>query len=756
MKINPNIFDHKIKKEQQRLAELSQQLGQSHPSAALFQEGLEALSTALEEVHVLSEELTAQHSQLQVAQSILLKEHQQYFELFNLAPDGYIVTDPQGIIQQVNLTAASLLNRRQNFLIRKPLSVLIAPSEQKHFYNLLKNLRQGKSQQNTCLHLKPYGGQHLCASFTITVVHNYQSQITGFRWLFRDLTTQQRTIIALEKSQKRYTTLAAAVPVGIFRADVEGNCIYVNERWCQISGLTPEAAHRNGWFQGLHPDDRERVSTQWTQFVLQSHSFQLEFRFQHPDGKVTWVYGQAIPEENTEAGISSYVGSITDITDLKQAQDLIKYNALHDPLTNLPNRTLLLDRLDLNINKANRHQNYSYAVLFLDLDRFKVINDSLGHSVGDQLLIALAQRLKTHLRSIDLVTRLGGDEFVILLEDINDPAIVIHIVERILADSQTPFIIHGHEIFTSLSVGIVLGTRDYHQATDLIRDADIAMYRAKTQEHNSYKFFDEAMHAQSLNRLNLEIDLRKSLEQEAFTIYYQPIFELTNHRLIGFEALVRWQHPTRGLIFPNNFISVTEETGMIVLLDRWIFYKACQQMAEWKHKFANCFPLKISINLSAKDLSKPDLIQAIDSTLAKTGLDGDSIILEITENILIEDIDQTIDLLAQLASRHIQISIDDFGTGYSSLSYLHKLPVHTLKIDRTFVEKIQTENCQYKVVSTILALSKQLGLTVVAEGIETARQLQQLQQLGCQFGQGYLFSHPLAATDIEATFLQGD
>ena len=753
MTINPDIFDHKFEQSQEKIVALIQRAKQSQPSEMFLQEDLVALSNILEEIHVLSEELTTQHNQLQIAQHSLAAERQQYFELFNLAPDGYIVTDRQGLIQQVNLTAAGLLNRRQGFLLGKPFGLLMVQTERSRLYQLLNDLRQGNAQQNIFLYLQPHQGTPFYASFTITIVKNHQSQIIGFRWLFRDLTEQRQAAANLQESEQRYVNLAAAVPVGIFRTNVLGRLIYVNEHWCQIAGLTLDSAIEDSWFQRVHHDDRERVTTQWNQATQQNGPFQLEFRFQRPDGKVTWVYGQARPEKDTTGSTRGYVGSITNITDFKQAQDFIKYNALHDPLTNLPNRTLLLERLDLNINKANRSQNYSYAVLFLDLDRFKVINDSLGHLVGDQLLMALAQRLKTHLRNIDLVARLGGDEFVILLEDISDPTIVIQVVERILTDCQIPFSINGYEIFTSLSIGIVLSTKDYQQASDLIRDADTAMYQAKAQNHNSYKFFDEAMHGQSLTRLNLEMDLRKALEKEEFTVYYQPIVALTDHQLIGFEALVRWQHPKRGLISPGDFFSVTEETGMIVPLNRWVLDKACQQMAAWQPKFANDCPLQISINLSAQDLCKPDFIQAIDHTLAKTKLAGASLVLEITENILIEDIEKTIDVLTQLAAKDIQISIDDFGTGYSSLSYLHRLPVHALKIDRTFVEQIQVESGQYQVVSTILALGKQLGLTVVAEGIETAQQLQKLQQLGCQLGQGYLFSPPLATAAIETTFL---
>ena len=746
-----NFFVQKCERTRQQLSVLNQQTG-TIPPAHLAQI-MHELSVACEEAHVLSERMSAQQAELQVAKDTLSAERQQYFELFDLAPNGYIVTDYHGLIKQVNLMAANLLNRRQIVLLGKPLVVLIAPTDRQRFYSLLNRLQKGAALQNIDLCLQPHQEVPLYTNFTVTAVRDYQDQIVGFRWLFRDLTSQRRAAIVLKASEQRYATLAAAVPVGIFRADAAGFYTYTNERWCAMTGLSSATVVGKDWRQGIHPDDLERVAAEWAQSTQEGRSFQLEYRFQRPNGEVTWVYGQTDAEQNAEGQIIGYVGTVTDISDLKQAQELVAHNALHDPLTDLPNRALLLERLELTIKKARRHSTYQYAVLFLDLDRFKLINDSLGHIVGDQLLTKMAQNLRTHLRDIDLVARLGGDEFVILLEDTRDVETVVQIAERILADCQTPFIIEQHEIFTTLSMGIVLSTPNYQQASDVIRDADIAMYRAKVQGKNSYHFFDVSMHTQAQARLVLETELRKALEQEEFAVYYQPVFEISDKHLVGFEAVVRWQHPTRGLISPDDFVPVAEEIGLIVRIDHWVLAHACQQMVCWQAQFSDCFPLTISVNLSAQGLRDTHVLQEIDSIIAKTGIAADALTLEITESMLIEDIDQTIDLLARLASRNIQISIDDFGTGYSSLNYLHRLPVHALKIDRSFVSQMQAEGGNYQVVSTIIALSAQLGLKVVAEGIELPKQLQQLQQLGCKLGQGYLFSPPLAAADIETRFL---
>ncbi|WP_016952277.1 bifunctional diguanylate cyclase/phosphodiesterase [Anabaena sp. PCC 7108] len=544
--------------------------------------------------------------------------------------------------------------------------------------------------------------------------------------------------------------------------DANGVITYANDRFCQISQYNREelVGHTHQIVNsGYH--SQEFFAQMW-QTISHGHIWRGEIRNRSKDGSFYWVNSTIVPFLDALGKPFQYLAIRTDITNLhdelrlrKQAEEQLIHNAFHDPLTGLPNRTLLEERLELAINRAKRLESYHYAVLFLDLDRFKVINDSLGHLAGDQLLQSIAQKLKTHLRDIDLVARLGGDEFVILLEDIESIEATIKITKRILIDCQTSLMINGNEMFISTSIGIVFATKEYRQAADLLRDADIAMYRAKAQGRNSYKIFDAQMHTQAVNRLTLETDIRKALEREEFVVYYQPIVDLIGGRLVGFEALVRWLSPTRGFVCPGEFIPIAEETGLIVQIDRWMFSTVCQQLAKWKTNFVH-FPLYVSINLSAQDIRQTSLVEDIDRILAQTGLEGESIVLEITESMLIEDINKTIDLLTQLKDRKIQISIDDFGTGYSSLNYLHRLPADHLKIDRSFVSQMEEGNRNYQVVSTIIALSNQLGLAVVAEGIETPQQLQWLQQLGCELGQGYLFSPPLASQEIETNLLHED
>ncbi|MEL6223213.1 MAG: EAL domain-containing protein [Cyanobacteria bacterium J06627_8] len=442
-----------------------------------------------------------------------------------------------------------------------------------------------------------------------------------------------------------------------------------------------------------------------------------------------------------------------DISELKQIQEQLIHNSLHDPLTGLPNRSLCLERIEFTIARAHQRQTNGYAVLYIDLDRFKVINDSLGHSMGDQLLIAIARRLEASIGDIGLVARLGGDEFVVLLEHMASASAVIAVVEQILKDTQAPVSIGDHQVFTGISMGIVIGNETYHHAAELIRDADIAMCYAKHQSTRAYQVFDKTMQAQALKRLSLETDLRHALEQGNLTLRYQPIVRLTNQQLVGFEALVRWNHPTFGMISPEEFVAIAEEAGLIILLDQWVLRQACRQMAIWRAQFHSCDVLRVSINLSAWNFRNLNLLNDIDTILSSTGLEPSALTLEITESVLIEDIEQVSELLKQIASRQIQMCIDDFGTGYSSLKYLHHLPIHYLKIDSGFVRQMTTNPQIYQVVNTIIALGNQLGLNAVAEGIEQQQQLSQLKQLGCEAGQGYLFSTPLSVPEIETQYL---
>jgi diguanylate cyclase (GGDEF)-like protein len=435
---------------------------------------------------------------------------------------------------------------------------------------------------------------------------------------------------------------------------------------------------------------------------------------------------------------------------LKESREHFRHAAYHDALTGLPNRLLLTDRLRLAIERAKRHPAHSYALIFLDLDRFKYINDSLGHAAGDELLVAIAGRLGEHLRPADTVARLSGDEFAVLLDGLEDDGDAIRVAERVQGELNAPFNLGGHEVFTTASIGIALSSPGYEDPENVLRDADTAMYRAKENGKARYELFDAVMHARAVERLRLENDLRRATERGEFRVFYQPIVSLADDHVTGFEALVRWQHPERGLVPPSDFIPVAEETGLIVEIGEWVLREACRQMREWQRLSFDNRLLNISVNLSGRQFLQPNLIGCVKRILHETDLDPGRLKLEITESMMMENAEAASAMLVQLRALGVQLSIDDFGTGYSSLAYLHRFPVNTLKVDRSFVMRMGDAGENSEIVRTILTLASNLGMDVIAEGVETEGQLAQLKAMRCPYGQGYLFSKPVDAASAGA------
>ncbi len=433
----------------------------------------------------------------------------------------------------------------------------------------------------------------------------------------------------------------------------------------------------------------------------------------------------------------------TEQLELANAQ-LLKM-ALYDHLTGLPNRALFLERLEQALNRAKVDSVYQFAVLFLDCDRFKVVNDSLGHLVGDELLIAVARRLEASLSQNHTLCRLGGDEFAILLTDIQDFSYTTFVADEILELFSHPFQLQGHEVFINASIGIALGNSQYNLPEHLLRDADTAMYRAKSLGKGQYHIFAPALHDAALKLLHLESNLRQAINQQEFIVYYQPIIDLSDGKIAGFEALVRWHHPQYGMIYPQSFIPVAEETGLIIPIDNWVLRQACHQLRFWHQEKLTDYPLFISVNLSARQFAQLDLIDQIDQILTETQLPPENLKLEITESAIIDNIKSAALILQKLRQRLIGLSIDDFGTGYSSLSYMHSFPVSTLKIDRSFVQRLDGNPENLGLIRAIISIAQTMNMSVVAEGIETTQQLNQLKNLGCDFGQGYLFSKPVEA-----------
>ncbi len=471
---------------------------------------------------------------------------------------------------------------------------------------------------------------------------------------------------------------------------------------------------------------------------------------------------------NVMAHVGTQLGRVIE---RKRAEERLVYGAFHNPLTNLPNRALFLERLDFVMKRAARHPNYRFAVLFLDLDRFKIVNDSLGHMVGDQLILETARRLTACLRRTDmiarggdqmpartsgddLVARLGGDEFTILLDEIRDISDPLRVAERIQREVSKPLVLSGQEIVTTASIGIALSTSGYTQVHDILRDADIAMYRPKALGKARCEVFDQAMHARALARLQVEADLRRALEHKEFRLHYQPIVSLQDGKIRGFEALLRWQHPAKGLLSAGHFISVAQETGLILFISEWVLREACNQAMRWQQQFSMHPPLTMSVNLCAKQFNQPDLLAQIARVLEDTGMAPNMLKLELTESVAMENAERTRRLLLQLKQLGVRLSIDDFKTGYSSLSSQRRFPIDTLKIDRSFICQMDAHEENREIVRTIMMLARNLGMEVIAEGAETPGEVSHLQSLACQYVQGYFFYKPLDTTDVEAVLQQ--
>ena len=576
-------------------------------------------------------------------------------------------------------------------------------------------------------------------------LHRIRRQLAEHDQLFRLISDNAADMIALVDSQ--------------------GRRLYNSPAYQKVLGYSAEELQRTSALEQIHPDDRPRVLEAADKARLTGYGQTLEYRIRHKDGSWRILESTASAIRNARGETEKLVIVNRDITERKRAEQMLVHSAFHDGLTDLPNRALFLDRLQHVVNLAKRHPNYKFAVLFIDVDEFKLYNDSLGHSTGDRLLIQIGQRLTASLRRDDTVgrpsasateegsadddtlARLGGDEFTVLLYEIRDASDAIRVAERISTKLAVPFTINGQEIVISASVGIALSTTPHGNAEELLRDADIAMYRAKRAGKARCEVFDSAMHSSAVKRLRLETDLRKALDRGEFLNHYQPIISLRDGRIIGFEALARWQTAER-LVPPAEFVGVANETGIILAMNRALLAQACEHLRQWQEQFPSQPPLAMSMNVSAKEFEHPDLAQGISSILQQNKVCASCLQLEIMETIAMGDAEKAGSVLDQLKALGVRLSIDDFGTGYSSLSRLQRFPVDTLKIDRGFISNMESDRESREMVRIIVNLAHNFRLRVVAEGVETRAQAEQLQELGCEFAQGYLYSRPVAAEAV--------
>ncbi|MGE0877132.1 MAG: EAL domain-containing protein [Acidimicrobiia bacterium] len=590
-------------------------------------------------------------------------------------------------------------------------------------------------------------------SVNLAPIIDEQSHFAGNVGTIDDVTEQ----MVSQADTARLTAIIEATTDQVMISDAGGRLMYLNEAARRMSGLTPDASIESLDLTAVERYPvwaQARIAEEGLPAVRQGQVWNAELAILDAEDREVPI-SQVLLGHEDESGTLQWVASVNrDITERKTFEQRLEHQATHDPLTGLPNRTLLLDRLGIALARSRRNGN-RVAVLFCDLDNFKVVNDSLGHDVGDRLLVTMAERLIALMRPSDTVARFGGDEFVVLCDDLGKDDDALAIAER-LADAVTqPLDIGAHEVFVSTSIGIAY-FRDVHERPeDLIRDADAAMYRAKEKGRDRYEVFDDEMRARAIVRLDTERALRRALERRELRLHYQPKIDLRDGRLTSFEALLRWEHPERGLLSPNEFISLTEETGLIVPIGAWAMGQACRELRRWHATHPELAHLRVSINLSARQVAQPDLVSDVAEVIDETGVDPSKIEFEITESVLMADAAETVALLRKLKALGVNLAVDDFGTGYSSLAYLRRFPVDILKIDRAFVAGLGRDPDDAEIVRLVITLAHGLGLLAVAEGVETRLQLDELAAMGCDRGQGYFIAKPMSASAVDAWLDRG-
>lgn len=576
--------------------------------------------------------------------------------------------------------------------------------------------------------------------------------------LLTEIKERQQSEQALRTSEDRYALAVAAANDGLWDWDLEQDTVFYSARWKSMFGHSDSEIGNSPaeWFDRVHPQDVERLKTEIAIHLEGgTTNLECEYRVTHQDGKIRWMLCRGLAVRDGDGKAERIAGSQTDITNRMMAEEQLRHDATHDVLTGLSNRAVLTSRLQ-NCMLRSRREGNMFALLFLDLDRFKLINDSLGHSIGDALLIGIAKRLSACVRGLDTVARLepgqlvrlGGDEFVVLLENLGSVSDAIRVAERIHKSFAEPFNANGHEIFSASSVGIAIGSAAYQNPDDILRDADTALYRAKAAGGGCCQVFDGKMHATAVARLHTENELQHALERKQLCLHYQPILSLETGAVCELEALVRWQHPERGLVPPGDFIPIAEETGMIIPIGAWVMREAASQLRRWESLFPWIGALSVAVNVSGKQFKDPKVVEEIQAILKETGLEPNRLHLEITESSAMECAANTMATLRRMNELNLQLHLDDFGTGYSSLSYLHRMPVDALKIDRSFVGNMGTDAFSHSIVKTVIALAHTLNMRVIAEGAETQQHVDLLRAAGCDFAQGYFFARPLPAAQV--------
>ncbi len=658
--------------------------------------------------------------------------------IYQTTPDGRVISANPALANTLGYESADALLRSGANIAAK---VYVHPQQRAE---LIRQLEERGSYSDAEFQIIKSDGSVIWVSDSARVVRDSDGRVLYYEGTIQDITARKATEEALVESEEKYRTLVDTSQDGVFIAQNDA-FVYVNHAFARMLGYTPEDMLGMEFGRIIAPEDQQLASAHSTLHDDIS-SKPYEARLLHRDGITRSVASILVSPINYK-GERGITGTVRDITEQKRTEQQLVRSAFHDALTGLPNRALFLERLRRALS-AGRH-GVRFAVLFLDLDRFKLINDSLGHAFGDRLLLAIANRLRTCLRPNDIIARHGGDEFTVLLEQIEGLEDVTIVADRIHEELSRAFTVDGHDVFTNASIGIVFSAEHYETPDELLRDADTAMYRAKEAGKAGYVVFDETMHQRVKDHLRTETDLRLALDRGELRVYYQPIFQLADNSLVGFEALVRWQHPQRGLLLPEHFLAVAEESGLIIPIGWWVMETACAQLRGWQRKHRQFKNLKMSVNIANRQFSHWVLPQRVARILDLTGLTPSSLCMEITESVFMESKELASETLSRLRAVGVSLQMDDFGTGFSSLSGLKNFPLDTLKIDRSFVAGIEHDPGDMAIVRTIAHLAENLEMEIVAEGVETQRQAELLRGLGCTRGQGFLYARPMPASAVE-------